>query len=310
MGFGIIAGAAAAALAFGAAPGVGVEVCVSPFLELESLTQGTGCDADVGYWNSNGHISFETDLRSCTLAYIAGSTVDQNRVRDGVTQCMQGNENSNLYSGTQFFTASCSACMGALAQCTAKECEATCSFSETTGFAPELCRECTITDCVPTFFECAGLDTTRPPGEACDEDDANLITIIGAAGGGAFLVMCLGIAWGLRRHSNHLAQERDEFAKQLAFAVASAPEIASPAPQGVDMNQAKSLDVTLIAVHAFEGQSDDELDLQLREKVIGVQIVDNDWYLAQNAAGEVGLVPRNYVQELDIPDDPNFTPLF
>ena len=46
----------------------------------------------------------------------------------------------------------------------------------------------------------------------------------------------------------------------------------------------------------YEKAEDNELDLKEGEYVVNIEMVDDDWWMGQNAQGETGLFPSNYVE--------------
>jgi hypothetical protein len=51
-----------------------------------------------------------------------------------------------------------------------------------------------------------------------------------------------------------------------------------------------------VAIHEFTAESNDELNLQVNERVALVQLIDQDWMVALNTRGSLGLVPMSYVK--------------
>ncbi|KAK5735833.1 actin binding protein [Elasticomyces elasticus] len=53
---------------------------------------------------------------------------------------------------------------------------------------------------------------------------------------------------------------------------------------------------TAIAQFDYEKAEDNELELREGEKVVNIDMVDDDWWMGQNTRGETGLFPSNYVE--------------
>ncbi|RMZ88795.1 hypothetical protein DV736_g3973, partial [Chaetothyriales sp. CBS 134916] len=77
-----------------------------------------------------------------------------------------------------------------------------------------------------------------------------------------------------------------------AQAVAAAPPANAVADSGVKAR----------AEYDYEAAEDNEVSLREGEIVTDIQKVDPDWWLVKNEDGETGLVPSNYLQELE--DEP------
>ncbi|RMD42611.1 hypothetical protein DV735_g2504, partial [Chaetothyriales sp. CBS 134920] len=77
-----------------------------------------------------------------------------------------------------------------------------------------------------------------------------------------------------------------------AQAAAPAPPAIAPSDSGTKAR----------AEYDYEAAEDNEVSLREGEIVSDIQKVDPDWWLVRNEAGETGLVPSNYLQELE--DEP------
>lgn len=53
---------------------------------------------------------------------------------------------------------------------------------------------------------------------------------------------------------------------------------------------------TALALYDYEKAEDNEIGLRDGEKVIDIDMVDEDWWMGKNEKGEVGLFPANYVE--------------
>jgi hypothetical protein len=97
-----------------------------------------------------------------------------------------------------------------------------------------------------------------------------------------------------------LAASREQFAKDLMLAASMAPQVTAPVPVfEMDTEMNNSLNAPLRTLYAFEADHESELSIVANESLTGIQIIDEEWWLARNEAGEVGLVPRSYVDEED-----------
>ncbi|KAF2397578.1 hypothetical protein EJ06DRAFT_533184 [Trichodelitschia bisporula] len=56
---------------------------------------------------------------------------------------------------------------------------------------------------------------------------------------------------------------------------------------------------TAIAQYDYEKAEDNELELRDGERVINIDMVDDDWWMGQNERGETGLFPSNYVELIE-----------
>ena len=51
-----------------------------------------------------------------------------------------------------------------------------------------------------------------------------------------------------------------------------------------------------IAQYDYEKAEDNELELRENERIVNIDMVDDDWWMGQNSRGEMGLFPANYVE--------------
>lgn len=93
--------------------------------------------------------------------------------------------------------------------------------------------------------------------------------------------------------SNYVLEESDDIGESGNFVT---PD--SSAPSSFKRGQ-QCLDV-VVALYAFTAQNDEELTFQKDEhlEIIDRPLNDPDWWKARNQQGEIGLVPKNYVQVL------------
>lgn len=71
-------------------------------------------------------------------------------------------------------------------------------------------------------------------------------------------------------------------------------EPTEPAPQpAVETHKAAH---TAIAEYDYEKDEDNEISFKEGEKIVGIEMVDKDWWLGSNAKGESGLFPATYVR--------------
>lgn len=54
-----------------------------------------------------------------------------------------------------------------------------------------------------------------------------------------------------------------------------------------------------LIMYDYEKAEGNEIDLQEGEYVTNIEMVDDDWWMGQNAKGEMGLFPSNYVELVD-----------
>ena len=59
-----------------------------------------------------------------------------------------------------------------------------------------------------------------------------------------------------------------------------------------------------VVEYDYEKAEDNEVELKEGEYVTNIEMVDEDWWMGQNAAGEIGLFPSNYVKLVE-DDEPN-----
>ncbi|KAF2705101.1 actin binding protein-like protein [Pleomassaria siparia CBS 279.74] len=65
-----------------------------------------------------------------------------------------------------------------------------------------------------------------------------------------------------------------------------------------------------VIIYDYEKAEDNEVELREGEYVINIQFVDEDWWMGENARGETGLFPSNYVELIqDDGDDGGAPPL-
>jgi len=278
-------------------------------LDVSNLTRGTACrgdatneqgQTDLENWENGGFEILDEDMEACTTEYGLGGF--GNPVAQ-ISECMQRLEpiGENEFIQGNAYSPSCADCFGALAYCTYQNCGITCFIAGGSGSLS--CRQCSIDFCVPTFFECGGIDTTRDP-NLIRRDPIDLPIVLGAAGG-AIAVVAIVVFVGISRaNARKRRAERELFAQQLSFAAANAPKIAERAPSNFNRNE-ESLNQPLRAKFAFLAQMDGEMSMYEEDLLTGHQIVGGDWWLASNGRGDVGLVPVSYVEEMD-----EFTPNF
>lgn len=54
-----------------------------------------------------------------------------------------------------------------------------------------------------------------------------------------------------------------------------------------------------IAQYDYAKDEDNEIELQEGERITGIEMVDDDWWIGENSKGEKGLFPSNYVELVD-----------
>jgi hypothetical protein len=298
------AAAASVGLLALARPGRASDTAAGPFLNRTGLVPGTACAADAKtLWPTYFGQVFEDSLQQCTTAY-AGDLLNG---LTPISRCMQDVAPENQKSGVKLFkgtlggfSAGCADCIGSMTNCVLSNCPANCFAG---GSTSPSCRSCSIETCAKILYTCGGLDTScapnLDPAASCPAPVTSLTPIIiGAVAGTAvviFLVLCIQIT----RHNRRIAAERELFAHQLSAAALNAPKLAHRAPtmaQGA-MDMSSSLERQLVTVYAFLAENDSELSVMENERLVGVKVIDDDWWLARNGKGKVGLVPLGYVRE-------------
>lgn len=58
----------------------------------------------------------------------------------------------------------------------------------------------------------------------------------------------------------------------------------------------------------YDVAEDNEIELKEGEYVTNIDMVDEDWWMGENAQGHTGLFPSNYVELIDDPDDDGHAP--
>ncbi|KAL9085356.1 MAG: hypothetical protein Q9165_007647 [Trypethelium subeluteriae] len=99
-------------------------------------------------------------------------------------------------------------------------------------------------------------------------------------------------------HEQDLEPEPQETEQDLGrgASIAAAPPSASAPGAGVSGKRA-------IAQYDYEKAEDNELELRDGEYVTNIEMVDEDWWMGQNARGETGLFPSNYVELVEDEED-------
>ncbi|XP_072035093.1 SH2/SH3 adapter protein NCK1-like isoform X2 [Amphiura filiformis] len=92
--------------------------------------------------------------------------------------------------------------------------------------------------------------------------------------------------------SNYVTEEPDS---------ASGSQKSSVSSRGEDSVAVEDFIHGVITLYPFTGRNDEELNFEQGERLDIVEIPENDpeWWKARNKNGEIGLVPKNYVQVLD-----------
>ena len=92
--------------------------------------------------------------------------------------------------------------------------------------------------------------------------------------------------------SNYVTEEPDS---------ASGSQKSSVSSRGEELAMVDDFIHGVITLYPFQGRNDEELNFEQGERLDIVEIPENDpeWWKARNKNGEVGLVPKNYVQVLD-----------
>ena len=92
--------------------------------------------------------------------------------------------------------------------------------------------------------------------------------------------------------SNYVTEEPDS---------APGSQKSSVSSKGEDSALADDFIHGVITLYPFTGRNDEELNFEQGERLDIVEIPENDpeWWKARNKNGEIGLVPKNYVQVLD-----------
>ncbi|KAL8995787.1 MAG: hypothetical protein Q9169_004545 [Polycauliona sp. 2 TL-2023] len=84
-----------------------------------------------------------------------------------------------------------------------------------------------------------------------------------------------------------------------AAGVASFEDSAAETPQAGAQGGGKRA----LVQYDYEKAEDNEIDLREGEYVSNIDMVDEDWWMGENARGEVGLFPSNYVEPVEDDDD-------
>ena len=97
-------------------------------------------------------------------------------------------------------------------------------------------------------------------------------------------------------HEDDLTDEPESHdpARSASEAIAAASfgeQALESAPLGAHESRKRAL-----VQYRYEKAEDNELELKEGEYVVNIEMVDDDWWMGQNARGETGLFPSNYVE--------------